>query len=301
MSSPANESEPRALCDEDELLAAVAQAAAQPSRRAFGGGAFDRLPAIYFIGDSRSITFRNVVYTSEFTNRSYLLRSAHLRSLYAGDFRSRAGPVNEALLNQLATDQALIIHDGPMGWTAARADGPNGPAPLVFFCGLADMFRTLDALGPDADIRAWDELSRRCDVSRVPASRLVSAEETLRIALETLEPFALGIEALRTMGFDRIFLHGCPRFTLGERFEADNRGAKWRRQIHPNVIAKALLLFDEAIRSIAVRTNARYVAGPVDADGVLPPEVTHDDVHYNDEGARRVVQSVVSVLEGVVE
>ncbi len=255
------------LCDEDELLAAVSREAGQPVRRAFEPGTFGRLPPIYFIGDSRSVAFLNGIYTSEFTARSYLLRSVHLRNLFATDFCSRDGVINDALLHVLAADLAVIGHEGGARWTAAPTDhvAGNGSAPVVLFCDLADAFHIVDALGPDVDIPAWDELSLLCDVSRVPAARLASADDTLDRAIEALEPFARGVEALQAIGFDRIFLHGCPRLDLGERFEGTNSRAKWRRQIHPNVIAKALLLFDAAIRVIAARAKVRYLSGPVDA------------------------------------
>ena len=116
-----------------------------------------------------------------------------------------------------------------------------------------------------------------------------------------MEPFALGIGALRTMGFDRIFIHGSRRSQRGERFDRLYGKFKSFRQYHPNALPKVHMLFDEAAQSIAQRTSARYISGPVDANGELSRDVTWDDVHYNVDGARKVARSVVSVLEGVVE
>ncbi len=159
----------------------------------------------------------------------------------------------------------------------------------------------MDELGPDADITAWDGRSSRYDVSTKPASRLVSAQDTLHRVLEIMEPFALGIEALRTMGFDRIFIHGSRRSQRTERFDRVYGTSKWLRQYHPNAMPKVHMLFDEAAQSIARRTSARYISGPVSAYGEFTRDVTWDDVHYNAEGARMVARSVVQVLEGVVE
>jgi hypothetical protein len=162
--------------------------------------------------------------------------------------------------------------------------------------------RVMDELGEGADVIAWDAASRRYDArTKPPASRLVRAEDVLSRVLDVMEPFALGIEALQATGFDRIFIHGFPRTQLGERFARFYGTPDWLRRYHPNALFKVLALFDEAARSIVRRTSARYVCGPVNADGEIPPEFTWDDVHYNAHGAREVVRSVVSVLEGVVE
>jgi hypothetical protein len=290
-----------ALCDEDEILAAVSAETRSPAADAFGADTFYRLPPIYFIGDSRVIPFRNAVYASEFTSRAYQLRSVHLRSLHAADFYSRERGINLPLLSTLATDQAVISHDEGARWNATRAEDDAGTAPLVLFCGPYDVHRVMDELGPDADITAWDERSSRYDVSTKPASRLVSAQDVFQRVLEIMEPFALGIEVLRTMGFDRIFIHGSPRSHRGERFERLYGKFKWLRQYHPNALLKVHMLFDEAALSIAQRTSARYISGPVDANGELSRNLTWDDVHYNAEGARLVARSVVQILEGVVE
>src|ERR1700738_813186 len=84
-----------ALCDEDEILAEVSRGAQQPAARASGTDTFTRLPPIYFIGDSRTVQFRNAIYTSQFTARAYLLRSVYLRTLHAADFCSREGAIND--------------------------------------------------------------------------------------------------------------------------------------------------------------------------------------------------------------
>jgi hypothetical protein len=306
-----------ALCDEDEILAAMSGEPDDPPAPAFGTQAMFRLPPIYFIGDSRTIIFRNAVYVSEFTSRAYLLRCTHLRSLHAADFFTPEAGINPSLMSTLATSLAVSSSDGVTGWTANRsqfgmdADGvARGPAeiglehrvaPLVLFCGAYDAHRVMDELGTGADIPAWDAMSRRYDVSTTPASRLVPVADVRRRVLEIMEPLALGIEALQSMGFDRIFVHGCPRTQLGERFEHYYGAAEWLRRYHPQTLFKVLILFDEAARSIAGRTAARYLGGPVNADGEIPYELTWDDVHYNARGAREVVRAVVAVLEGVVE
>jgi hypothetical protein len=289
------------MCDEDDLLDAMSHET-PPPMHGFGAGTFRRLPAVYFIGDSRAMAFRNGVYVSEHTARAYHLRSVHVRSLYAADFFSRERGLAYALLNALATDQALITHDEGARWTATRWDELlEGTTPLVLFCGAYDVHRLMDRLGPDADIPAWNALSRGFDLSPLPASRLVGGDEALQYARTLMEPLALGIEALRAMGFDRIFVHGTPPPSFGERFQDIYGDIKTFRQYHPNAFPKAYMLIDAAIREITARMSARYVAGPVDAGGALPAELTWDDVHYTAVGAREVARAVVSVLEGVVE
>jgi hypothetical protein len=289
------------LCDEDAILEAVSRETQSPAAHALGADTFYRLPPIYFIGDSRVVPFRNAVYASEFTSRAYQLRSVHLRSLHAADFYSRERGINVPLLSTLATDLAVISYDEGARWQVYRSEHDPDPAPLVLFCGPYDAHRVMDELGPDADISAWDARSSRYDVSTKPASRLVSSQDALLRVLEIMEPFALGIEALRTMGFDRIFVHGSPPSQRGERFNRLYGKFKGLRQYHPNALPKVHVLFDEAALSIAQRTSARYISGPVDAHGELSQDVTWDDVHYNADGAREVARSVVSILEGVVE
>jgi hypothetical protein len=292
-----------ALCDEDAVLDEVSRETTVPTAHGFSADAFHRLPPIYFIGDSRSIAFRNAVYVSEFTSRAYQLRSVHLRSLHAADFFSREHALAPPLVSALATDQTIISHDDGEHWIVNRSEFvlDTDAAPLVLFCGVHDAHRVMDYLGPDGDIPAWDERSRRFDATKKPVSRLVSAEDALQRVLELMEPFALGIEALKTMGFHRIFVHGCPCSSDSTRAGRRSVQMKGMRQYHPNAGGKVYALIDEAIRSIARRTSARYLAGPVDARGELPAAVTWDDVHYNADGARAVARSVVSVLEGVVE
>jgi hypothetical protein len=289
------------LCDEDEILKAVAQEQSPPGAEL--AGAFYRLPPIYFIGDSRVMQFRNAVYVSEYTGRPYHLRSLHLRGLHAADFFSPETGLNPALLGALAVDQAVTSRDEGMQWTAtAWNDVTAAPAaPLVLFCGPYDVHRVMDELGPDADIPAWDDISRRYDVSTREPSRLVSADDVFRRVLEVMQPFARGIDALRAIGFSSIFVHGCYRARRSERFERMYGAFKVFRQYHPNALPKVVALFDDAVRSIAAQTSSRYVCGPVDEHGVLVEEATWDDVHYNDRGVAEVARSVVSVLEGVVE
>ena len=142
-----------------------------------------------------------------------------MRSLHAADFYSREHGLNLPLLSALATDQTVISHDDGEHWMVNRSEFvlDTDAAPLVLFCGKYDAHRVMDYLGPDGDIPAWDETSRRFDVTNKPVSRLVSAEDALQRVLEIMEPFALGIEALKTMGFDRIFVHGCPRSSHSTR------------------------------------------------------------------------------------
>ncbi len=295
---------PEPLCDEDEILAAVAQEPPSSTAPSFAAGSFQRLPPIYFIGDSRTIPFRNAVYVSEFTSRAYQLRSVHLRGLRAADFYSREHGINASLLTTLATDQTVISHDEGVRWIVNLSEFvmESDAAKLVLFCGPYDARLALEELGPDADIPAWNEVSSRYDVSTKPALRLMSADDVRARLLELMEPFALGIEALRAMGFGRIFIHGCPRTQRGERFSSRYGDVvEWLRDYHPNVLFKIHMLLDEVARSIAARTSARYVSGPADADGEIARQFTFDDVHYNNLGAQEVVRAVVAVVEGVVE
>lgn len=291
-----------AVCDEDEVLEAVA---AEPSPANGWGeaGAFYRVPALYFIGDSRVMPFRNAVYVSPYTARRYVLRSVHLRSLHAADFYSAEHGINAALIGALATDQAMISHDEGAHWTATASDdrADRGTSPLVLFCGPYDVHRILDELGPDADVLPWDARSRRCAATMQPASRLVRADDVVQRILELMQPFSLGIRALRAIGFTRIFVHGAYRSRGTERFQERYGHAKWLRLYHPNALFNVMMLLDEAMRRIALETSSRYVAGPVDADGLLAEELTWDDIHYSARGASEVARHVVSVLEGVVE
>ena len=291
-----------AICDEDEILKTVA---AEPTSADGWGeaGAFHRVPALYFIGDSRVMPFRNAVYVSPYTARGYVLRSIHLRCLHAADFYSAEHGLNAALIGTLATDQAMISDDEGAHWTATAWDdrAGAGTSPLVLFCGPYDVHRVLHELGPGADVRAWDERSQRHTVTMPPPSRLVGADEVLQRILEMMQPFAEGIRALQAIGFTRIFVHGAYRSRSAERFQERYGQAKWLRQHHPNALLKVTLLLDEAMRRIAQETSSRYVAGPVDADGSLAEELTWDDVHYSAQGASEVARYVVSVVEGVVE
>ena len=291
-----------AICDEDEILAAVAAEASSANGWA-EAGAFYQLSPLYFVGDSRVIPFRNAVYVSPYTTRAYALRSVHLRSLHAADFYSPESGINAALTGALATDQAMISHDEGAHWHATESDQHAGPgaAPLVLFCGPYDVHRVLDELGPDVDVIPWDERSERYALTMRPASRLVSADEVLERMLEIMQPFALGIRALQAIGFTRVFVHGSYRSYAIQRFEERFLKVKWLRQYHPNALLKVVTLLDDVLSRIALDTSSRYVTGPVDADGMLSDEFTYDDVHYNASGASELARRVVSVLEGVVE
>ena len=284
------------LCDEDELLRMVSEAPPRSPARSSRGDQLYRVPPIYFIGDSRAVPFRNSLYVSEFTLRTYQLRSVHLRALHAADFYSPGNGLNLPLMNALATDMAVITRDEGARWAAE-----DEAAPLVLFCGLYDVLRVLDELGPDAAIPGWDAMSRRYDHGTTPASRTVSAEEAVQRAFARMEPLATAIEALQAMGFVHIFVHGFPRARRGERFQRLYGKLKARRQHDTNTLLKVHMLFDEVARSIARRTSTRYVAGAVDANGEILEHVTEDYAHYNARGVREVARTIVSILEGVVE
>jgi|GEM_PF-5618825 len=298
-----------ALCDEDEILRAISNDTGALGTSPFGDELY-RSPPIYFIGDSRSIVFRNRTYVSPFTSRSYQLRSVFLRNLYAADFYTPKTGLTLPLLSVLATDMAILSYDEGATWMASRVDfeangdGSRlepGPAPLVLFCGAFDGIRLLDELGPDVDVPAWDEVSSRYDLSTAPASRLVGADEVLERMIALLEPFRLGIQALRAMGFAEIFVHGYPRPQSGDRFARIYGQVKSMRQYHPNGMPKIAILVDQAMRAVAEQSSARYIAGPVNELGELSQDFTWDDVHYNDRGACEVARSVVAILEGAVE
>jgi hypothetical protein len=297
-----------ALCDEDEILNAIS--ATSFGRAPAPASEFLKLSPVYFIGDSRAIVFRNSTYISPFTAKAYQLRSVFLRNLYAADFYAPERGLNLALLTTLATDQAAITYDEGATWTANRrdfeadADGHSierGSAPLVLFCGNFDAIRVLDELGPDVDVAAWDDLSRGYELSRKPASSVLQPDFVLARMLDALEPFALGVNALQAMGFERIFVHGYPRPQSGERFGRLYGTLKSLRQYHPNAMPKVSLILDRALREIAQRTSARFVSGPAGPNGELSQEFTWDDVHYNARGASACAREVISVLEGVVE
>jgi hypothetical protein len=291
-----------APCDEDEILETIANEPVFADGWT-AAGELRRLPPIYFIGDSRVMPFRNAVYVSEHTARAYQLRSVHLRCLYAVDFYSAERGLNAALVGALATDQAMISHDEGARWSATpwHEGRDAGTAPLVLFCGAYDVHRVMDELGPNADVLAWDDVSRGCDVTSRPASSFATADDVLRRILEIMQPLALGIGALRELGFARIWVHGCYRPRMGENLEARFRDMVWLQEYRPGTFAKVQLLFDRAMRRIAAQTSSRYLAAPVDANGEVAADCTADDVHYNVRGASEVARSVIAVLEGVVE
>ncbi len=290
------------LCDEDAVLEAVSRAAPAAAGPAFAAGSFHYTLPICFVGDSRTLPFRNAVYTSELTSRPYSLHAVHLGITRAVDFFLHEGRVGDRLLQALAADRAVITDDGGTTWTAARWSGAiPGALPLVLFCGPSEANEIMLELGPDTDIAAWDERSSRYGAPLSPTSRLLKADEVRQRVEQTLEPFALGIDVLRHMGFERIFVHGMPPARWAERFRRAYPHVSWLETSHPNAFPKVWLLFDEVLRSIAERTSARVVCGPLDAEGILRPEATSDDVHYTPEGAREVARCVVSFVEGAVE
>jgi hypothetical protein len=290
-----------AICDEDEILAA---AAAEPgSANGWGeAGAFHRVPPVYFIGDSRVVPFRNAVYVSPYTARAYALRAVSLRSLHAADLYSPETGISAALMGTLATDLAVTANDEGTRWQATASDHPPGPstAPLVLFCGPYDMHRVLDELGPDADVVPWDSRSQRYAATR-SASRLVRADEISQRIDEIMQPLALGIRALRAIGFDRLFVHGAYRPCDIERVRERYGTMVSFRRYRLSALFKVLILLDDALRRIALESSSRYIAGPADADGLLADEFTSDDVHYSARGASELARHVVAVLEGVVE
>ena len=298
-----------ALCDEDEILRAISAEPDAPNEFA-QRDELHRLWPIYFVGDSRAIVFRNRLYVSPHTYRPYELRSVYLRNLHAVDFYSVQRGLNAPLTNALATDVATVSSNGGFRWSANRLDYErepdgsrfeHGPAPLVLFCGSFDCMRVLDELGPDADVAAWDDASRRCEVTSAPSSRVVPVDEVRRRMFEVLEPFASGIRYLRGIGFERIFVHGYGRARTVDSFGRIDQGLKFLRQYHPNAWGKIRIVLDQELRSIAQRTGARFIAGVVSEDGKTSREYTWDAVHYNLRGALEVVRAVVDVLEGVVE
>jgi hypothetical protein len=171
----------------------------------------------------------------------------------------------------------------------------------VLFCGPYEAHEMMGELGPDTDLAAWDERSNRYDARLKPTSRLLQADAVRHRVSEMMEPFALGVAALRRMGFERIFIHGMPPARWSERFRAAYGDVPWFETSHPNAFPKVWLLFDEVLRSIAARTSTRVVYGPLDADGILRTEATWDDVHYTVDGARELARSVISFVEGEVE
>ncbi len=298
-STPANAGD---LCDEDEILKSVSRGAHAPAGPAFAAGTLHYTLPICFGGDSRALPFRNAVYTSEFTSRSYSMRVAHLGITRATDFVSRDGGVGNGLLSALVMDRFAITREEGTTCTAAPWSAAiPGSLPIVLFCGPYELHEFMLELGPDTDVAAWDVRSSRYDARSKPALRLLPADEVRQRVHRSMEPFALGIEALRRMGFDRIFIHGMPPSAWGERFKRAYPHVPWFETSHPNAFPKVWLLYDEALREIAVRTSTHIVTGPLDAEGILPPEATWDDVHYTADGARAVVRTVLSIVEGVVE
>jgi hypothetical protein len=176
---------PPAPCDEDEILDAIS--ATPYLSAAASANEFLKLSPIYFIGDSRTIVFRNTTYTSPFTSKAFHLRSVFLRNLCATDFYSPAQGLNSSLLTTLATDLAAITYDEGTTWSANRRDFEadaegrsveRGSAPLVLFCGAFDSLRVLDELGPDVDVLAWDASRHRRFCSRTTCSGTCSTSSS---------------------------------------------------------------------------------------------------------------------------
>jgi hypothetical protein len=131
-------------CDEDELLERIHSEHLGRGPDSVGQLRASRPLPVYFLGDSNTLVFNNLLASGHDGETTYIARAIYAAALYASDLCTDSGELNKWVLSGLVRD-LILIADGAGGWKAFSRDmndqvdsSIRADSPLVLCCGMLD-------------------------------------------------------------------------------------------------------------------------------------------------------------------
>tara|TARA_B100000674_G_C37981726_1_gene982859 strand:- start:31537 stop:33159 length:1623 start_codon:yes stop_codon:yes gene_type:complete len=255
----------------------------------------------FFIGDSHSIAYNNLLYDSNnYTKRHIITKSAYLGGVQAANILSKNGKIRPDIISSLRLFGLISKYGEVLHISGSKASADINIAsqskrkvPVITFCvGEIDVrTRVLQQLGDSFDF-ALPSVSSSSWLSTTDSGPVISVQIIKKLIRDTYTPLLQALSQLVRSGFTRTYLHCLPPPTLNnEAFEAIN-GYSFSRRFHYKVV----YLINEFLKSECTSHNIRFIDiwDEVTIDDRLSDNYTLDDTHLNKQACSLAIKAILS-------
>jgi hypothetical protein len=272
-----------------------------------------RATPIYVLGDSHVLIFADRV--AERGQDLFVFRSLYCPSLQAAEFVDAEGRLDQRVRAQMRAAGLLVEVDGgdeafhttrSREWRAAAvaADKTRETPALVIACGGLDtLFRIADLRADDVVLPA--DLGRRFDVPAIcrhvrPGA--LPAERARAMFAPYMRPLRTGIQALKRLGFERLFVLSIPPPTVrSEQFRTLFTTVGFRctgPRLEVGFRYKITLLANDALHGLCADEGIRFVNRWNDQTvrGLARSGLLHDAIHVGSEPCAATIGDLLQAV-----
>ncbi|MGE3724651.1 MAG: hypothetical protein AB7I41_03815 [Candidatus Sericytochromatia bacterium] len=264
---------------------------------------------IYMLGDSQCLVFNHLLFEAEHLGRCYslLTQARYCPGLAAHTFANAPEQpqlrLHETILRALLSDclidrenKALYQFESPQAGLLSLLAGRVAASPvLVFFCGSADLVNIfLRHLGNENDFYLPEQDSLLAGFAD-PGPRRLFPYETARDYLKDLiAPLFRGLNHLKQLGFDQLYLHDLVPQTPDDDEYARIYGYRCPLKVR----SKALLLMNQLLREMADSNQVGWISiwEKVTQNNIRRPEFGLDSIHLNKQAAFLSVDTLWQIM-----
>lgn len=264
---------------------------------------------IYMLGDSQCLVFNHLLFEAEYQDQRYslLTQARYCPGLAAHTFANAPDQpqlrLHETILRALLSDclidrenKALYQFESPQAGLLSLLAGRVAASPvLVFFCGSADLVNIfLRHLGNENDFYLPEQDSLLAGFSD-PGPRRLFPYETARDYLKDLiSPLFRGLNHLKQLGFDQLYLHDLVPQTPNDDEYARIYGYRCPFKVR----SKALLLMNQLLREMAALNQVGWISiwEKVTENNIRRPEFALDSIHLNKQAAFLSVDTLWQIM-----
>jgi hypothetical protein len=260
---------------------------------------------IYMLGDSQCLVFNNLLFAAEYQGQRYslLTQARYCPGLAAHTFANSPDQpqvrLHETVLRALLSDclidrenKALYQFESPQAGLLSLLAGRVAAAPvLVFFCGSADLVNLfLRHLGNQNDFYLPEQAHLLAALPDPSPRNLFPYETARSYLLDLIAPLFRGLNQLKQLGFDQLFLHDLVPQTPDDDEFARIYGYRCPLKVR----SKALLLMNQVLAEMAALHQVGWVSiwEQVTERNIRRPEFALDSIHLNKNAAFLSVETL---------
>ncbi len=265
-----------------------------------------RARTIHCIGDSNVLVFDHLTFRDARAGVLYACRSGYMPGMTASGLLDARGELAAPLRAQLIAhslcanvdDNLIAVHaSGVHHWRRVetiRETAAREPAIVFHFGDLDLRFVVIPRLA--ANDFVYPNAPPGSAIASVDGTREVVPFSLVReLTRAALGPYFGALTALRTLGFERLFVHTLAPQTTDDAVFASKYGPA-----PMSLRYKTLHLFNDTLRELAREREIGVIdtwTETTTPDGLLDPGFDLDGAHLNTAAARISVAKVVAALE----
>lgn len=248
---------------------------------------------IYIIGDSHVLIYSNLLFQEKkIFKTNFITRSKYCSGLTANNFTDGDGKLNPILLQALSSEFLLDDNEQGVHLAGARDVLVNDPT-LVFFCGDIDLrYVFLRQLGPTVDFHLPFNVTDLEQLSSLESPTIIPYALVLEQAKKMLHPLLIGLQKLKTMGFQNVFIHNLPPPTLDEAAYQRLNGYS----VPASLRYKATILFNLILEDYANQLELKFlnIWDEVTINNQRNSVFNLDAVHLNKQAAYLSLKKLIA-------